>query len=213
MGQGKGYAAVIAAALFWGSSGTVGKALFIGGLDVFDLIQARATLAALILAVILGLVARPLFKVRKQDWPVFVVLGGLCLAVTQACYLVAISKIQVAAAILLEYLSPIIVAVFSVLFWKERLTPGKAASILMALGGCYLMVGGYDLELLQMNRLGILAGLGAAMGMSSYSLLGEWAMHRNHPVTVLFYAPGVFRGVFEYHSSTAPFLVDRLLGL
>jgi drug/metabolite transporter (DMT)-like permease len=74
------------------------------------------------------------------------------------------------------------------LFWKERPTFLKISALFLAFGGCFLVVGGYDLDLLKMNLLGILGGLTSAITFAGYSLLGERAMHRYKPWTVLFYA-------------------------
>ena len=110
------------------------------------------------------------------------------MALVTGSYLYTISKIQVAAAILIQYLAPIFVAIFSMLFWKERPTVFKITALFLAFGGCFLVVGGYNLELLQMNLLGILGGLTSAITFAGYSLLGERAMHRYKPWTVIFYA-------------------------
>ena len=61
-------------------------------------------------------------------------------------------------------------------------------ALLLAVGGCYLVVGGADLDLLHQNRLGVGVGLISAAGFASYSLLSEKGMHRHSPWTVLFYA-------------------------
>jgi len=74
------------------------------------------------------------------------------------------------------------------LFWKERPTFSKIAALFLAFAGCFLVVGGYNLALLQMNLLGILGGLTSAITFAGYSLLGERAMHRYRPWTVIFYA-------------------------
>jgi drug/metabolite transporter (DMT)-like permease len=110
------------------------------------------------------------------------------MALVQGTYFYAISKIQVAAAILLQYMAPILIAFYSICFWKERITLAKLSAILLAVGGCYLVVGGYNLQLLQMNRLGIMGGLASAVCFAGYTLLGERGMHRYPPWTVLFYA-------------------------
>jgi drug/metabolite transporter (DMT)-like permease len=125
------------------------------------------------------------------------------MALNNAAYFFTISKIQVAAAILLQYLAPVIVGIFSILFWKERTTPGKILALVLSLGGCYLVVGGYSLELLQMNREGILGGLAAAVCFAGYTLLGERGMHRYGPWTVLFYA--VLCAAFSWHLLMPPF--------
>jgi len=179
---------VIMAAVLWSSSGTAGKALFNEGMTPFELVQIRVTLSTIFLLAIYGAFARDFLKIRLSDLGYFFLLGGVTMAMVHATYFFAISKIQVAAAILLQYLAPIFVAVYSISFWKERLTHIKLLSLVLAFGGCYLVVGGYNLQLLFMNRLGVLSGLAAAVSFSGYTLLGERGMHRYSPWTILFYA-------------------------
>ena len=88
-------------------------------------------------------------------------------------------------------------------FWKERPTFVKMAALVLAFGGCYLVVGGYNLQLLHMNRLGILGGLASAVSFAGYSLLGERGMHRYNPWTVLFYA--MLFATLTWHVAYYPF--------
>jgi drug/metabolite transporter, DME family len=184
----RGYISVLAAAILWASSGTASKALFLGGVTPFELVQIRVTLAAAGLLVAIALFARALLVIRPRDLWYFLLLGGIALAMVQMTYLYAISKMQVAAAILIQYTSPFLVAVYSICFWGERLTAYKVIALVLALLGGYLVVGGYNLQLLAMNRVGAFAGLASAFLFAAYSLLGERGMHRYHPWTVSLYA-------------------------
>ncbi|HTY23788.1 MAG TPA: DMT family transporter [Desulfomonilaceae bacterium] len=183
-----GYLSVIAAAVLWASSGTVSKALFLGGVTPFQLVQIRLTIAAFSLGLFLRLFTKQRLRIRTQDIAYFLVLGGVGLALVQAAYLYTISKMQVAAAILIQYTSPVFVTAYSIGFWHERLTAIKVIALLLSLFGCYLVVGGYNLELLNVNRDGALAGLASAVLFALYSLLGERVMHRYQPWTVVLYA-------------------------
>jgi len=178
----------MAAAVLWASSGTAGKGLFAGSITAFDLVQVRVTVSSLLLALFFGLFARHLFRIRAADIGYFCLLGGVVMALVQGTYFFAISKMQVAAATFIQYLSPVIVAFYSTLFWRERLTPAKIAALSLSVAGCYLVVGGYNLQLLHMNRVGLLAGLFSAFCFAAYSLISERGMHRYAPWTVLFYA-------------------------
>lgn len=184
----RGYICVMGAAVMWASCGTAGKALFQAGITPFELVQIRVTFSAVLLAITFGLFERRFFRIRPRDIAYFALLGGVAMTLVQLSYFLAISKIQVAAAILLEYLAPIIVAVYSMCFWNERVTTLKLFALFLAIAGCYLVAGAYNLELLQMNRTGILWGLLAAVSFASYTLLGERGMHRYRPWTVIFYA-------------------------
>ena len=182
-----GYLCVIAAAFMWASSGTAGKALFLCGVEPFDLVQMRLVLAALLLGAALALSDYRLLRVRRQDLGRLIVLGAVT-ALLHLSYFSAIRYIQVAAAILLEYLAPVLVALYSICFLRERLSRTTIAALLLSLAGCYLVVGGYDLELLRLHRLGIVWGLSAAVAFAAYALIGERGMRRYSPWTVLMYA-------------------------
>ncbi|HUU40754.1 MAG TPA: EamA family transporter, partial [Desulfatiglandales bacterium] len=184
----KGYLCVIGAAVLWASSGIAGKVLFKGGITPFELVQIRVTFSTVLLAAFFMAFFRDSFRIRIKDLGYFFLLGGISMAMVQGAYFFAISKIQVSVAILLEYLAPILVAFFSVCFWKERLTFSKLSALLLSFAGCYLAVGGYNIHLLRMNRAGIVGGLVSAVCMAGYTLLGEKGMHRYQPLTVLFYA-------------------------
>ena len=203
----KGYLCVAAAAVMWASSGTAGKALFAEGITPFELVQVRLTLSSLLLAITFGLFSRNLFRIRPIDIGYFLILGGIAMALVQVTYFYTISKIQVAAAIFIQYLSPIIVAFFSITFWNERLTVAKLLSLFLSLAGCYLVVGGYSFQLLHMNRLGILAGLASAFCFAAYALMGERGMHRYSPWTVIFYA--FLFAMISLHIFYQPFLYLR----
>jgi len=184
----KGYLCVVAAAVMWAVSGTTGKALFESGVTPIEVVQVRATLGSLLLAVVFLARRRDLLRIRRADVGYFLFLGGVVMALVQLTYFSAISKLHVAAAILLQYMAPILVGLFSMCFWRERPTAAKLAALILSFLGCYLVVGGYNLQFLQMNRIGILWGLGAAVCYAGYALLGERGMHRYSPWTVLFYA-------------------------
>ena len=188
MESAKGYTCVLIAAIAWASSGVASKYLFNNGTTPLELVQVRVLLSALFLGVMISLFNLRLLRIRIADLAFFILLGGLMMSLVQFTYFYAISKIQIMAAILLQYLAPIMVAFYSMTFWGERCTLVKISSLALAIVGCYLAVGGYDLNLLHANRLGIIGGLLSALCMAIYSLLGERAMHRYSPWTVVFYA-------------------------
>jgi drug/metabolite transporter (DMT)-like permease len=183
-----GYVYVILAAVMWAVSGASAKFLFQNGMTPLQLVQLRVTLGAVFLIAWLALRHRSLFRIAWIDIPYFLALGILGLAMVNCTYMLAISKIKVAAAILLEYLAPVFIALYSLIFLKDRLKPITITAIVGAIVGCYLMVGGYNLDLLSMNREGVIYGLASAVAFAWYSVFGERGMRRYPPWTVLFYS-------------------------
>ena len=182
-----GYVYVVLAALLWASSGSAAKFLFLGGLSPFQLVQLRSTISAALLLLWLLAAKRSLLKIKRKDLVYFFLLG-ISLGATQFTYLYAISRINVAAAVLLQYQAPVLIAGYALLFKRTRLSPVTLAALLGAVTGCYLMVGAYDMDILNMNRQGILSGLACAFAFALYSIRSEYGMRSYKPWTVLFYA-------------------------
>ncbi len=184
----RGYLYVITAALFWAVSGSAGKYLFNHGVTPYQVVQMRVTLATALLFLWLFIRDRRKLRIASRDILYFFILGVSGLAMVQFTYFYTISKIKVAAAILLEYLAPVFIAVYAVTVAKEKLTWTTVVAITAATLGCYLVVGGYNLNLFAMNKVGLLSGLASAVSFAWYSVYGEHGMRRYSPWTVLFYA-------------------------
>jgi drug/metabolite transporter (DMT)-like permease len=178
---------VLGAALLWASSATLGKSLFAEGVTPIELAQARSLFGSLGLALALAIASRDRLRVRPRDLPLFLLLGGLVMALVQLAYFFAIEAIQVAAAILIQYTSPVLVVAASALFLKDRMTAAKLAALVLALGGCFLVVGGFETSLGQLNLRGLGWGITASVSFAVYTLVGERLMHRYSPWTVLLY--------------------------
>jgi drug/metabolite transporter (DMT)-like permease len=172
----------------WAVSGPAGKFLFQHGMTPHQLVQLRVTLASTLLFLWLFLRHRSLLIISSKDILYFAVLGVLGMAMVQFTYFFAISKIKVAAAILLQYLAPTLIALYSVVIAREKLTRLTLIAIIGATAGCYLVVGAYSLDLFSLNKMGVIGGLCAALSFAFYSIYGERGMRRYSPWTVLFYA-------------------------
>lgn len=182
-----GYLFVAAAALLWAISGTASKFIFASGVSPVELVQFRTAGSAVILALIFAIRSPSLLKVAPQNIGYFFLLGAL-LAITQFTYLFAISKTLVAVAILLQYQAPLVVACYTFFIARERLSASTVVAMLCSLFGCYLVVGGYSLNILSMSKVGIISGLSSAGAFALYTITSESGMRRYSPWTVLFYA-------------------------
>jgi len=182
------YLLIIGAAILWASAGTTSKYLFNAGMSPYILAQYRVSFSSLLIFGYLLLFSRRTLKINLRDLWYLIVLGALGMVGVQVTYLFAISKIKVAIAILLQYLTPFFVAAYSWLFLRERMDRWKVLSILLAFAGCALVVEVYKVSFFSLNIEGVIAGLLSAVFFSFYSLLGERVMRRYNPWTVLFYA-------------------------
>ena len=182
-----GYFYVALAAILFAISGTAAKFLFNDGITAFQLIQMRTTLAFTGLLIWLCLRYPALLKISIKDVPYFIGLGIFGIGSAQFFYLLAISKINVAAAILLHYTGPVFVALYVVFIQRQKLRINSTLAILGTLMGCFLVVGAYNLQIFALNRVGIIAGILAAVSFAVYSILSDYSMRKYTPWTVLLY--------------------------
>ena len=176
-----GYVYVVLAAVLWAASGSAAKFLFQSGVSPFQLVQLRATISAALLFLWLLAARRSLLKIERKNLAGLFLLG-IALAATQFTYLYAISRINVATAILLQYQAPVLIAGHALFFKHRRLSPFTLAALLGSITGCYLMVGAYNLDILNLNKLGIMAGLASAFAFAIYSVKSEYSMRSYNAV-------------------------------
>ncbi|PLX40964.1 MAG: hypothetical protein C0608_07520 [Deltaproteobacteria bacterium] len=205
-GKFKGTIFVLLAALLWATSGVGGKYLFASGVTPLALVQARALISTVLMGGVLLLRDPSLVTVRKKDLLLAVMLG-LVLGLTQWSYFMAISRIQVAAAILIQYLAPAIVAIVGLIWLSDKLTLKKSLAITLALAGCWFVVGGGELSLSNIDSVGVSAGLLSAFCFAGYSLVSERMMAKYTPWTTSFYAffgSAVFLNFARLEGALAP---------
>ncbi len=185
-----GYAYILIGSTLCGVSSVVAKSLFNIGLPPAELVLIRLTLATLTLLLILLFFDRKRIIISPKDLPYLFILGFVGVAGMQFTYYYTISKIHVGPAILLQYIQPVWVSVYAFLFQKEPLSKGKIASLLLAMLGCYFVVGGYQFDLLRLNKVGIVSGVASSLFFTFYALYGEKGLKKYDSWTLILYGFG-----------------------
>ncbi len=158
----RGYAFILGATVFWGVSATVAKFLFTKHIDTLVLVQMRMSISCLLLVVYAAIFKRNILSVRARDLPRLAVLGLIGGAGSNFTYYFTIQQTNVATAILLQYLAPLFVLLYSAMTKEEHVTAGKVAAGFVSLIGCYFAIVGTQFSLLSINHLGLLSGLASA---------------------------------------------------
>ncbi len=188
-GRMKGSLMVLGAATAWGLMGTTARYLFTGNeVGPLHLTAIRSTLALLFLVAGLLVWNQRRLLLSLRDMPQAALVGIAGLAMANFTYYYTISLTNVATAILLQYMAPILVALASVLFLGERLTWVTLLALTLAVGGCFLMVKAYDPTMLRLNLPGLISGLVSACAFAAYTLFTKRAVARIHSWTLLVYA-------------------------
>jgi drug/metabolite transporter (DMT)-like permease len=155
----KGYLLILGGTAFWGISATIAKFLFQQHVDTLVLVQMRLTISCVFLVGFL-LLARPeLLRVRLRDLHRFALMGVIGAAGSNFTYYFTIQQTNVATAILMQYMAPLLVLAYSAVTREEKVSLPKVAAGIISLTGCFLAVAGKDFSVLSLGHLGLLTGV------------------------------------------------------
>ncbi|HEY7148718.1 MAG TPA: EamA family transporter [Gaiellaceae bacterium] len=207
-----GYAMVLTATALWGINGSMAKAALSSGLTSLRLTEVRSTGAALILVVALALTRPRSLRFTRKELPFLLLFGVVGLAFVQLFYFVAIHRLDIGIALLIQYLAPILIALYARIVLKERVRRRVWAALILALCGLSLVV---DLwSGVSLDGIGVAASLAASVTFALYILLAENAVTRRDPVSLLaigFTLAAVFWAIVQpWWSFPTEFLDDRI---
>jgi len=184
----KAFIYIIVAGILWGTSGLFASALSSYGFSSLQMTAMRGLVSFLCMLGYVLVKDRSLLRVKPTDL-LFFIGNGLALFSTAFLYYTTMQATSVATAVVLMYTMPILVMIYSVIFFKERLTRMKLCATAMMLIGCCLVsgiVGGF-----RANVWGILLGLLSGITYSVYSILTKTEFRRGaSPVTTSLYGFG-----------------------
>lgn len=191
----QGYLFVIGATIFWGVSATIAKFLFTQHVDALVLVQTRITISCIILLIFFLLFRRDVLWVEASDLYRFALVGIIGVAGSNYAYYFTIQQTNVATAILLQYLAPLLVLGYMAFTGEEKLTSLKLLAGIVSLAGCFLAVAGKDFSMLSINRLGLISGLCAALCWGFTNIRIKYLLRKYSIWTTLIYS-FIFASVF-----------------
>jgi drug/metabolite transporter (DMT)-like permease len=182
---------VVVSSAFFAVNGTVSKLVLRAGMDAPQLTTLRAS-GAFVGLLLVAAITRPglrRFRVTPHDLPLLIVYGLAGFFLVPMLYFIAISRLPVGIGLLFEYTAPLLVALWARFGQRHRVRPrlwlGLAAGVIGL--ACVAEVWG-DLRL---DALGIAAGLGAAVLLAAYYVLGARGVAVRDPVSLTGWAFGV----------------------
>ena len=182
-----GLAAIALAATLWALGAVVAASLFDDGVPPLELAEARSVVAALGLAIIPASwrppVDPPSPAVRRS-----LVILGVCIGLVNAVYYVAIDRLPVAVALVLQYTAPAMVVVYTAARLRRRPGNEVVGAVVLALAGVALVSGVIGTDLGSVDALGVSMGLASAVLFASYTLVGESVTQTYGPLGAMFRA-------------------------
>ncbi len=172
------------AAVLWGINGAVSKVILASGLSSERLAQVRSLGAAAGLVAILLVVAPRRLRLTRRELPYLLVFGVGGLAFVQWFYFLAIHRLAIGIALLIEYLAPLLVALWARFAYHEAVRRRIWFALALALAGLALIVnlfgGGTNL-----STAGVIFALAGALAYALYVLLAEHVVGGRDPVSLL----------------------------
>jgi drug/metabolite transporter (DMT)-like permease len=183
-----GYALYLTGALLFGINGTVSKVLLTAVDDAARVSQLRVTCAFLILLVFVALTNRRSLRLRRHELGPVAAYGILGVAMTQWLYFVAITRMPIGIALLIEFTAPIMVVLWVRYAWHRPVRNTVWLGLALAMAGL-AMVAQVWLGL-TLNSVGVAAAFGAAVALALYYLLGETCGQERDPVSLTLWGFG-----------------------
>lgn len=182
-----GYSMVLSAAVLFAVNGVVSKVILASGLSSLRLTEVRITGAALGLVAALALVRPALLRVTRAELPFLAVFGICGLALVQWLYFLAIHRLEIGIALLIQYLAPLLVALWVRFVVRRPVRRRLWLALALALSGLPLVVQVWRGSDTGLNGLGVAAALGAAVAFAAYILLAEEGVTRRDPLSLTAY--------------------------
>ena len=178
--------AALTAGCLWGLIGVFSRLLGGFGFSPLQIVICRSGTAAVLF--FLSIVIRDvrLLRFKLKDIWCFLGAGMLGMLFFSVCYFTAVELIGIPTAAILQYTSPAIIAILSMLVFHEKLTAWRILAVALSFSGCCVisLAGGS----LSFSLLGLLCGLGAGVGYALQSIFASIAVRKGYTsLTVNFY--------------------------
>lgn len=159
------------AALMFASNGIASKLLLNDYISAWRLAQVRSISTFIILAAYITWRAPKTLRITKREVPRLAALGIIGIAAVNGAYFLAISRMHVSIALLIEFTAPVWIVLYLRFVRKKHVPNEMWAALFLALLGLAFVAQVW--QGLTLDGIGVLAALGAAFALAFFFLAGE----------------------------------------
>ena len=165
MDRRSGWALALLAAAAFGTSGVFAASLMDAGWSAGTAVTARVSVAALVLAPFAVLQLRGRWSLLRRNAPVVLAFGLVAVAGCQLAYFLAVSRLSVGVALLLEYSGVVLVVLWT---WLRGSRPSSTTllGVVVAVVGLVAVLD--VVRGARVDALGVVWGLVAAVGLAVF---------------------------------------------
>jgi drug/metabolite transporter (DMT)-like permease len=159
------------AAVMFASNGIASKLLLNDYISAWRLAQVRSISTFIILAAYITWRAPKTLRLTKREIPRLAALGTIGIAAVNGAYFLAISRMHVSIALLIEFTAPVWIVLYLRFVRKKHVPNEMWTAIFLALLGLAFVAQVW--QGLTLDGIGVLAALGAAIALAFFFLAGE----------------------------------------
>jgi len=166
-----GYTLLLSATVLFALNGTVVKSILLSGVSAVTLSETRAMGAFVVLLAIVAVTKPAALRIRRDEWKLLLAYGVIGVAMTQFLYFVAIERMPIGIALIIEFTAPIWVVLWVRFGRRQAVRSSVWVGLLLAVIGLALVAQvwqGFTLD-----GLGVAAAFGAAFALALFYVLGE----------------------------------------
>jgi len=167
-----GYLMIVVATVLFGFNGNLSRLLFDQGITPITLVEMRMLIGAFCLLSLLFIRQRSALKVPRRSigW---IIAFGLSLAFVTYTYFVAISRLPIAVALIIQFSAPAWMVLGESLWYRRIPSLYVIIAFAVTLSGIILLTGIWHLSLNGLDSLGLLYANLAVIAFIAYLLLGR----------------------------------------
>jgi drug/metabolite transporter (DMT)-like permease len=178
-----GYTMAATAAALFGINGSIAKVAINSGLAADRLTQVRCAGAFLGLLGLAVLTRRSELGVERRELPFLLAFGIGGVALVQWTYFVAIGRLPVGIALVIQYVAPVLVALYAFFVLREHVRQRVWIALALSLSGLVLVLRPW--QGLVFDRVGLAAAAGSMVTFAFYLLMAERGLARRGTVALL----------------------------
>jgi len=167
-----GYLMVVTSSLLFGFNGNLSRLLFDEGITPVTLVEFRMLIGGVSLLAVLLLGQRQALKLQRRYWG-WIVLFGLSLAVVTFTYFVAISRLPLAIAYVIQFSAPAWMTLGGALWHRKMPSTFVITALAFTFSGIVLLTGAWRNNLAGLDSIGLLFASLSIVAFIVYLLVGR----------------------------------------
>lgn len=178
---------VLTGAILSGLTGPFDRMLEELDIDYFAVTFYRSIITVAILLVIILIVDRTLFKIKREHILLFILLG-ICKGIMDISYVHSQSEISLSLSTVLQMTAPYFLILFGLLIFKDKVTKRKMLAVLIGtVSACLISNVLFDPG--SIGAFGVILGLVSGITYAGYMMSSSILIEKGYNIyTILFYA-------------------------